>query len=260
MRSESRGYDWRMADSATAPVRIPRPPVFESLIEERRHRKEQLAAAFRLFAKFGFDEGVAGHITARDPERTDHFWVNPFGMHFSHIRVSDLLLVNDLGEVVEGDRPGERRGVRDPLAGACRALGRHRGGARAFDVRDELVFARPSARPADAGRLRVLRRPRLVRRWYYYVDAIGALKLLCQRNSSIPESSTGSSRKSTSVLCSQNSAFAASGLPPIVCSFQIPARLDLATNSAPRTCPHPLDGQAQIGSRTGGDAAMQRYL
>jgi ribulose-5-phosphate 4-epimerase/fuculose-1-phosphate aldolase len=36
---------------------------------------------------------------------TDHFWVNPFGMHFGHIRVSDLLLVNHLGEVVEGDRP-----------------------------------------------------------------------------------------------------------------------------------------------------------
>jgi ribulose-5-phosphate 4-epimerase/fuculose-1-phosphate aldolase len=94
-----------MSDLATAPVTIPRPPTFSSLEEERRHRKEQLAAAFRLFAKFGFDEGVAGHITARDPELTDHFWVNPFGMHFSHIRVSDLLLVNDAGEVVEGGSP-----------------------------------------------------------------------------------------------------------------------------------------------------------
>jgi ribulose-5-phosphate 4-epimerase/fuculose-1-phosphate aldolase len=47
--------------------------------EERTHRKRRLAAAFRIFGRFGFDEGVAGHITARDPERTDHFWVNPFG-------------------------------------------------------------------------------------------------------------------------------------------------------------------------------------
>jgi hypothetical protein len=39
-----------------------------------------LAAAFRLFSRSGFDEGVAGHITARDPEQLDHFWVNPFGM------------------------------------------------------------------------------------------------------------------------------------------------------------------------------------
>lgn len=84
------------------------PPSFASPAEERLHRKQRLAAAFRLFSRFGFDEGVAGHITARDPERLDHFWVNPFGMHFSQIRVSDLLLVNHQGDVVEGDRPVNR--------------------------------------------------------------------------------------------------------------------------------------------------------
>src|SRR5689334_21420803 len=73
--------------------------------EERLHRKQRLAAGFRLFSKFGFDEGVTGHITARDPEMPDHFWVNPFGMHFSAIRVSDLMLVNAKGEVVEGKHP-----------------------------------------------------------------------------------------------------------------------------------------------------------
>jgi hypothetical protein len=70
---------------AAAPVnvfKIPAIPRFATVEEERRHRKERLAAAFRLFAKFGFDEGAAGHITVRDPERPDHFWVNPFGMHF----------------------------------------------------------------------------------------------------------------------------------------------------------------------------------
>ena len=78
---------------------------FDSPDVERVYRKQRLAAGFRLFSKFGFDEGVAGHITARDPERLDHFWVNPFAMHFGHIRVSDLLLVNDHGDVVEGDMP-----------------------------------------------------------------------------------------------------------------------------------------------------------
>ena len=73
--------------------------------QERLHRKQNLAAAFRLFSRFGFDEGVAGHITARDPELTDHFWVNPFGMHFGHIRVSDLLLVSHDGTIVHGDLP-----------------------------------------------------------------------------------------------------------------------------------------------------------
>jgi ribulose-5-phosphate 4-epimerase/fuculose-1-phosphate aldolase len=84
-------------------IGLPLPPQFESVEDERLHRKQRLAAAFRLFSRFGFDEGVAGHITARDPERLDHFWVNPFGVHFGHIRVSDLILVNDQGEVVEGD-------------------------------------------------------------------------------------------------------------------------------------------------------------
>lgn len=83
----------------------PLPPVFDRVEEERLHRKQRLAAAFRLFGRFGFSEGLAGHITARDPELSDHFWVNPLGVYFGHIRVSDLLLVNDQGEVVKGDRP-----------------------------------------------------------------------------------------------------------------------------------------------------------
>jgi ribulose-5-phosphate 4-epimerase/fuculose-1-phosphate aldolase len=87
-----------------AELTMPLPPSFSSVEEERQHRKVRLAAGFRLFSRFGFDEGVAGHITARDPELTDHFWVNPFGMHFGHIRASDLCLVNHLGEVVEGTR------------------------------------------------------------------------------------------------------------------------------------------------------------
>src|SRR5262245_1529514 len=83
-------------------------PTFSTPAEERRHRKERLAASFRLFSKFGFDEGVAGHITARDPELTDHFWVNAFGQHFGEICVSDLILVNHRGETVEGRLPVNR--------------------------------------------------------------------------------------------------------------------------------------------------------
>src|SRR5947199_5826903 len=92
-----------MIASRVAPFRTPEPPTFSSPAQERQHRKEKLAASFRLFSRFGFDEGVAGHITARDPELTDHFWVNPYGQHFGQVRVSDLILVNHRGEVVEGD-------------------------------------------------------------------------------------------------------------------------------------------------------------
>ena len=79
------------------------PPTFDTADAERRHRQERLVGALRIFGRLGFSEGVAGHITARDPERLDHFWVNPFGMNFRHVRVSDLILVSHEGEVVEGE-------------------------------------------------------------------------------------------------------------------------------------------------------------
>lgn len=70
--------------------------------DERLRRKRQLAATMRLFAGLGYDEGAGGHVTARDPERADRFWVNPFGMAFGQVRVSDLILVDAGGTVVAG--------------------------------------------------------------------------------------------------------------------------------------------------------------
>ncbi|MGK2928966.1 MAG: class II aldolase/adducin family protein [Acidimicrobiales bacterium] len=80
-------------------------PEFASVEDERVHRKRRLAATFRLFGRFGFNEGVAGHVTARDPEHPELFWVNPFGLSFDLIRVSDLICVDHNGAVVEGDWP-----------------------------------------------------------------------------------------------------------------------------------------------------------
>ena len=80
-------------------------PAARSVEEERLHRKQMLAAGLRLFSRFGFEEGQAGHITARDPELLDHFWVNPFGEPFWELRASDLLLVAHDGTVVEGNLP-----------------------------------------------------------------------------------------------------------------------------------------------------------
>jgi ribulose-5-phosphate 4-epimerase/fuculose-1-phosphate aldolase len=86
--------------------RIPHDPFVErTTAEERRHRKQRLAVAFRIFGRLGFEEGVAGHITARDPEHPDQFWVNPFGMSFKQIRARDLILVDHAGTVLEGTWP-----------------------------------------------------------------------------------------------------------------------------------------------------------
>ncbi|KAI0532550.1 class II aldolase/adducin domain protein [Xylaria digitata] len=103
-------------------------PKFENLEDERLYRKQHLAAAFRVFADRGFDEGVAGHISVRDPILTDHFCrnpapfprrvnenlectdcialgLNPLSMHFSLIKVSNLILCDEHGTVIEGNEP-----------------------------------------------------------------------------------------------------------------------------------------------------------
>ncbi|KAF7338916.1 Aldolase-II domain-containing protein [Mycena sanguinolenta] len=89
----------------------PRPPVFANKLEEREFLKFRLAQALRIFGNRGYDEGLAGHITVRDPIRSDCFWVNPFGLHFKLIQPSDLLLVDHSGQILEesGQKDGPFR-------------------------------------------------------------------------------------------------------------------------------------------------------
>lgn len=81
------------------------PPSFDTVEEERLHRKQRLAAGLRILGRLRLAEGVAGHVTVRDPEHHDHFWVNPFGKNFKYMTVSDLICVDHQGRVVIGDRP-----------------------------------------------------------------------------------------------------------------------------------------------------------
>jgi len=83
-------------------LHFPRPPVFATIEEERLHRKQRLAAVCRVFSRYGYEYGFAGHITVRDPEHSDLYWTNPFAMDFGRVRVSDLLLVDHDGRVVQG--------------------------------------------------------------------------------------------------------------------------------------------------------------
>jgi len=83
----------------------PRPPTFSTKEDERDWLKFRLAQAFRVFGRQGYNEGVAGHITVRDPIRTDCFWVNPFGLHFSLIQAEDLLLVDHAGKIQQESGP-----------------------------------------------------------------------------------------------------------------------------------------------------------
>lgn len=77
-------------------------PKLEDPYQMREYQKGRLALAFRIFGKFGYDEGVAGHITLRDPVEPTSFWVNPFGVAWPLLKASDLIRVDASGTVVEG--------------------------------------------------------------------------------------------------------------------------------------------------------------
>lgn len=77
-------------------------PVFDSPFEARMHRRARLVLAYRLFGALHWGEQGDGHISARDPERTDCFWLLRYGVPFGQATLSDLVLVGPDGSVVEG--------------------------------------------------------------------------------------------------------------------------------------------------------------
>lgn len=89
---------------------FPEIPEFENMEDERRHRKERLVAACRAFALQGFDYGFAGHLTVRDPERPELYWTNPMCVHFAKVKMSNLILVDHAGTVIEGNYAVNRAG------------------------------------------------------------------------------------------------------------------------------------------------------
>ncbi|KVU76762.1 class II aldolase/adducin family protein [Burkholderia ubonensis] len=89
---------------------FPQLPAFSTHAEHRRHLQERLVGACRAFALQGFDYGFAGHLTVRDPEHPELYWTNPMAVHFSQVRLSNLILADHEGRVVEGRHAINRAG------------------------------------------------------------------------------------------------------------------------------------------------------
>jgi ribulose-5-phosphate 4-epimerase/fuculose-1-phosphate aldolase len=89
---------------------FPRIPQFSSHAEHRAYLKQRLVAACRAFALHNLDYGFAGHLTVRDPEHPHLYWTNPMCVHFSRVKVSNLILADHEGNVVEGDYAINRAG------------------------------------------------------------------------------------------------------------------------------------------------------
>jgi ribulose-5-phosphate 4-epimerase/fuculose-1-phosphate aldolase len=78
-------------------------PTFATAAETRRHRQARLALAYRLFGAMHWGEQGDGHISARDPELIDCFWLLRYGVPFGAATVDDLVLVGPDGSVVDGE-------------------------------------------------------------------------------------------------------------------------------------------------------------
>ncbi len=89
---------------------FPSIPEFRSHEEHRQYLKQRLVAACRAFALFGLDYGFAGHLTVRDPEYPHLYWTNPMCVHFSRVKLSNLILADHTGTVVEGKYAINRAG------------------------------------------------------------------------------------------------------------------------------------------------------
>jgi len=104
-----------MAEAAAAKIvqknakgfRGPKPKVFDNVDDQLKHDLGQLALAYRVMARLNLSQHVAGHITLRDPKGRG-FWVSAFGTPFARMRVSNLLLIDDDGNILEGGGPDEQ--------------------------------------------------------------------------------------------------------------------------------------------------------
>ncbi|KAL2817960.1 class II aldolase/adducin N-terminal [Aspergillus cavernicola] len=94
-------------------VALPKIPVFESFAAQRQWQLEHMVRAFHVFAREGYAEGISGHISVRDPEFEDRFWINPLAVHFGMMQVSDLICIDMEGNVVDGNTsvPANAAGV-----------------------------------------------------------------------------------------------------------------------------------------------------
>ena len=85
-------------DAALAALENP-DPVYQAKLD--------LLAALRWAEREGLSEGICNHFSVLVPGSTDHFLLNPQGLHWSELRISDLLIVDAEGNLVEGKHAAE---------------------------------------------------------------------------------------------------------------------------------------------------------
>ena len=71
-----------------------------SIAAQRAERKREVALGYRVFAALGWGDLGDGHISARDPEHTDCFWLLDMGVPFSEATPEALVLTGPDGSLM----------------------------------------------------------------------------------------------------------------------------------------------------------------
>ncbi|MBM3492099.1 MAG: aldolase [Alphaproteobacteria bacterium] len=79
----------------------------DTRVDPRWQARVDLAAAFRLAVRFGLHEGICNHFSMLLPGARDRFLLNPYGLHWSEITASRLIVIDPAGNTVEGDGMAE---------------------------------------------------------------------------------------------------------------------------------------------------------
>lgn len=69
--------------------------------EIEKELRVELAACYRIFDYFNWDELIYNHITVKVPGEDGHFLINPYGLHYSEVTASNLVKVDIAGNIVE---------------------------------------------------------------------------------------------------------------------------------------------------------------
>lgn len=74
----------------------------QSMTEAEWKARQQLAACYRIFAHFGWDELIYNHISLRVPGEDHAFLINPFGLHYTEVKASNLVKIDIDGNTLDG--------------------------------------------------------------------------------------------------------------------------------------------------------------
>jgi ribulose-5-phosphate 4-epimerase/fuculose-1-phosphate aldolase len=71
--------------------------------DERARIQREVALGYRIFAAMRWGDLGDGHISGRDPDRQDCFWLLRYGVSYHAATIRDLVLVGPDGSLVEGE-------------------------------------------------------------------------------------------------------------------------------------------------------------